>query len=137
MKRVRAAGIIPYENGFMLMHRIKNVNGKEFEYYTIPGGGKEINETNEKCCIREIKEELGVEVEILKEVFSFEREGMLEYFYLCKYISGKFGTGDGPEFTESEEYKESGIYTPKIVKKEEIKNINLLPKEIREIIMKI
>ena len=29
-----------------------------------------------------------------------------EIFFLCEYIEGKFGTGDGPEFNNDPKYKE-------------------------------
>lgn len=55
-----------------------------------------------------------------------------EIFFLCKYISGKFGTGEGPEFSNDPKYIDSGKYIPEIVKKEEIKNILLLPDNIKQ-----
>ena len=55
-----------------------------------------------------------------------------EYFYLCKYISGEFGTGDGPEFNEDPKYADRGKYIPEIVKREQIEQINLLPGQIRK-----
>ena len=55
-----------------------------------------------------------------------------EIFYLCEYISGKFGTGQGPEFSNDPKYKDSGKYIPELVEKENIKNINLLPLEIKK-----
>lgn len=55
---------------------------------------------------------------------------MKEYFFLCEYIDGEFGTGTGEEFSNSEKYANAGEYIPEIVKKENIKNITLLPPEI-------
>ena len=54
-----------------------------------------------------------------------------EIFYLCEYIDGEFGTGEGPEFSNNPKYIDSGKYIPEIIKKEEIKNICLLPPEIK------
>ena len=66
MERIRVAGIILYNNMFMFMHRIKKVGQDLLDYYAIPGGGLEEGETHEQCCIREVKEELGVDVKVRK-----------------------------------------------------------------------
>lgn len=128
MKRVRVAGIIPYKDSFIFMHRIK----ADTEYYTFIGGGKEENETNEEGCIREIKEEAGIDVEIVKQLYFLEKEEAQEYFYFCKYISGDVGTGNGPEFNNDPNYMQSGKYILEVVKRDEIKNLNLMPPEIAE-----
>lgn len=128
MKRIRVAGVIPYENGFIFIHRIK----PDRDYYAFVGGGKEENESNEEGCIREIKEETGINVEIIKQLYFFEKEDMLEYFYLCKYISGELGTGDGPEFNNDPDYVLDGQYIPETIKREDIEKLNLMPPEIAE-----
>lgn len=59
---------------------------------------------------------------------------MEEYFYLCEYIDGEFGTGEGEEFQNQDNVKKKhyGEYIPEIVKREEISKIVLLPPEIKE-----
>ena len=134
MERVRVAGIIPMEDGFALMHRVGVTKRKDYqEYYTFPGGGLEDGEMPEEGVIREIKEEFGINVKIEKKLYEIysERMQQKEIFYLCKYIDGEFGTGDGPEFSNNPKYIDSGRYIPEIVKKQEIKNILLLPLDIR------
>lgn len=136
MKRIRVAGIIPMENGYALMHRENVKNHPIGNYYTIPGGGLEEGETVEEGTIREIKEEFGIDVKVIKQLYYIEKEEMDEYFFLCEYISGEFGTGDGPEFSGDPKYKDRGTYTPEIIAKEEIKNIMLLPPTIKEKMVK-
>lgn len=131
--RIRCAGIVEIDGGYCLMYR-KNVKkeGSTVNYYTIPGGGLEDGETVEEAAIREIKEELGIDVEVeelLYNTTSHERNKE-EYFFKCKYIGGEFGTGDGPEFSNDPKYKDRGEFIPLIVKKEEIDGLNILPKEI-------
>ena len=63
MQRIRLAGIIPMGEGYALMHRkdvIKNPDRQE--YYVFPGGGREGEETYEEGTLREIKEEVGLDV---------------------------------------------------------------------------
>ncbi len=135
MKRIRVAGIIPMENGYALMHRLKVKNKNNLqEYYTFPGGGLEEGETYEEGTIREIKEEFGIDVEIIRKLYEFESEKLdqKEIFFLCKYLDGKLGTGQGPEFSNNPKYIDSGKYIPEIIKKEDVKKILLLPLEIKE-----
>ena len=137
--RIRVAAIIPMKSGYALMHRkdvLKRPN--MMEYYTFPGGGKEENETNEEGVIREIKEEFGIEVKVIRKLYEEESEEFNQktYYYLCEYISGEFGTGTGPEFSGDPKYIDSGKYIPEIVKAESIKVLPLVPEEIKEKFLK-
>ena len=134
MERIRVSGIIPMNDGFALMHR-KNVQNKEIsEYYTFPGGGLEDNETYEEGTKREIKEEFGIDVEIVEKLYEEESElfNQKTIYYLCKFVGGKFGTGTGPEFNNDPKYADSGKFIPEIVKAEELEKIPLMPLEIKE-----
>ena len=136
---IRVAGIVPVDNGFIFMHRKKVKRNKDYEeYYTFPGGHSENGETLEEGVIREIKEEFGIKVKVIKKLYELENNklNMKEYFFLCEYIEGKFGTGDGEEFFNNPEYKDSGEYIPEIMKKEDISKIVLLPPEIKEKFLK-
>ena len=135
MSRIRVAGIVPMGDGFAFMHRKDVVKRKDIqEYYTFPGGGLEEGESLEEGTIREIKEEFGITVEVLRKVYELysEKFEQKEYFFLCKYVDGEFGTGDGPEFSNNAKYKDSGKYIPEIVSRDKVKDILLLPPEIKE-----
>ena len=137
--RIRVAGIVPINDGFVFMHRKNVVRNKDYqEYYTFPGGGLEEGETLEEGVIREIKEEFGIHVRVIKKMYELEnlKLHMKEYFFLCEYLDGEFGTGDGEEFSNNPAYKDSGEYMPEIVKAEDIKNLVLLPLEIKEKFLK-
>lgn len=134
MSRIRVAGIVPIEGGFAFMHRVDVIKRKDFqEYYTFPGGGVEEGESLEEGTIREIKEEFGINVKVIKKLYEMDSEkfNQKEYFFLCEYIDGKFGTGTGPEFSNDPKYKDSGKYLPEIILKNQVKEILLLPEEIR------
>ena len=135
MSRIRVAGIVPINDGFAFMHRADVIKRKDFQnYYTFPGGGLEEGETLEEGTIREIKEEFGINVKIIKKLYEMNSEkfDQKEYFFLCEYIDGEFGTGTGPEFSNDPKYKDSVKYIPEIVKREEVKNLLLLPQEIKD-----
>ena len=110
MERIRVAGIIKINGGYAFMHRKNVIKRKDFrEYYTFPGGGLEENETLEEGVKREIKEEFGINVKVIKKLYEMysEKFNQREYFFLCEYESGVFGTGNGPEFSGNPKYKES------------------------------
>lgn len=136
--RTRVAGIIPMENGFAFMHRVGVQNHPIGDYYTFPGGGQEENETLEDGTKREIKEELGIDVEVIMLLYQLEdKENQKdEYFFLCKYIGGEFGTGDGPEFSGDPRYAHRGKYIPEIIQREDIEKIQLLPREVKDKLVK-
>ena len=132
--RVRLAGIIPMGDGFAFMHRVGVQNHPIGDYYTFPGGGQEPGETLEEGTKREIKEEFGIDVEVEKKLYELDNGEVnkKEYFFLCKYIGGTFGTGTGPEFSGDPKYAHRGRYMPEIVKREDVEKIVLLPYEIRD-----
>ena len=134
MKRTRVAGIIFIDGKLALMHRKDVLKRPEMpEYYTLPGGGLEEGETLEEGTKREIKEEFGIDVELVKKLYEItsEKFNQKEIFYLCKYVSGTFGTGEGPEFSGDPKYIESGKYLPELIDIENLEKINLMPPEIK------
>ena len=95
---IRVAGIVMMNDGVVFMHRKNVIRNKDYqEYYTFPGGHLEEGETLEEGVIREIKEEFGINVKVVRKLYELEndRVNMKEYFFLCEYIDGEFGTGDG------------------------------------------
>lgn len=136
-ERIRIAGILPMDGGFAFMHRTNVKNHQIGNYYTFPGGGREGNETFEDGVKREIKEEFGIDVDVQELLYETSNATnsrnvpTKEYFYLCKYTSGEFGTGDGPEFSNNPKYEDRGNYIPEIVERDKIENIVLLPEDVR------
>lgn len=63
--------------------------------WTIPSGGKEPGETFEECCIREVREETGYDVEIMNTLHTksgYYEEYGIEYevqYFLVKVIAGE------------------------------------------------
>ena len=132
---IRVAGIVMMNDGVVFMHRKNVIRNKDYqEYYTFPGGHLEEGETLEEGVIREIKEEFGINVKVVRKLYELKNDklNMKEYFFLCEYIDGEFGTGNGEEFSNNPAYKDFGEYIPEIVKSENIANLILLPLEIKE-----
>ena len=130
-------GIVNYNDKIVLIHRIKTKDdGTVRDYYVTPGGKIEEDESHEEALRREIKEELGIEIEIKDlclELDDRDYNDSFQYFYNCNYKAGELGTGDGPEFTDKENYK--GVFEIVLVDKKEISKLNLVPEKIKEILV--
>jgi len=90
MKKVTAA-IIKDENRLLIAKRhSKDPLGGKWEF---PGGKIEPGETPKECLVREIKEELGVEVKIGpfydENVYSSQDHDIHLLFYWAEVITGK------------------------------------------------
>ena len=82
---------------------------------------------------REIFEEFGIVVEVNEEICNRKIENEFEeHLFLCKYVSGKFASGTGPEFSGDPKYKDRGEYLPEIISKEDFKKLRVLPVEFKE-----
>lgn len=77
MEHLHLAGCIikKSDNSILLLHR----NTKKRRQWEIPGGKYDPSEEPAKAAIREVRQETGMEVEIVKEVgtHSFEQDDML------------------------------------------------------------
>lgn len=116
--------------------RTKYKNGSiDKIYYTLPGGHVEGNETYEETLIREIKEEISVDIEIIKEVKYIVSDDLKkkEKFYLCKILSGKVEKGNGPEFTNPN-LEKYGKYEIVELDIDNLHKYNLLPLDIKDYI---
>ncbi len=65
-----AAAICINENNELLMVAQEKPNHPEL--WSVPSGGLEGGETFEECCVREVLEETGYEVEILGQVHEYD-----------------------------------------------------------------
>jgi len=121
----RAVAIIIKDRKVLLMHRIKN--GKE--YFVFPGGGVEEGESLEQAVVREIKEELGLDVKIEKELFVIENQGRQEVYFLVKSFTGKPKLGG----EEKERMSKNNQYFPVWLKIDEAINLlNLYPEQAKD-----
>ena len=128
-KRINGRAIIIDNDEVILMYRNKLVNGELKKYYAIPGGGQEENETIEECVIREVKEELSLDVEIIRYLDKVEDERNIGYIYQVKIIGGELKLGG----EELEQNNKDNYYEPRRIKLKDIDKIELY-KENKELI---
>lgn len=102
-------------------------------YYTFPGGGQQENETLEECAVREVFEEFGIVIEIVREVYAYTDKISKQHFFLANWKSGKFGSGVGEEFQPG---RNSGIYKPMKLDMQQLENFPLFPVEVKAQLLK-
>lgn len=126
-KRVSSRGIIIEDDCVyaMFRRRIKE-NGSKKEYYVIPGGGINENETLEENVIREMKEEFGVDIKINKYLGKDESDETIAHFFSCSITNGT------PKLSgeELERCTESNYYEIRKVPIKELDNIDILAKDM-------
>ncbi len=77
-----STAIIPYPQDKILLIKRDTVPFKG--YWALPGGRLDSGETIEQCCIREVKEETGLDVSIVRKVGEYHEQGVqddVEYDY--------------------------------------------------------
>ena len=126
-KRISCRAIIIDNNKIVSMYREKG----DRVYYTFPGGGKNEGETLEECVVREVIEEFGMTVEPIRLVYVYEDAKSLQYFYLCKWVSGEFGSGEGEEYQPD---RNKGVYIPMFIALDNLTNMPLVPPEVRDVL---
>ena len=122
-KRINSRGIIIEDDYIYLIFRRKiNNNGTIKEYYVIPGGGVNENESYEECVLRELNEELSVNVKIEKYLGLKEDAKSIAHFYKCTILKGEPKLG-GEELLKC---NKNNYYKIKKTPLKSINNIDLL-----------
>lgn len=87
----KSARALIIDDGKLLVFRRKRyvpTSGEWLEYFSIPGGGIDRGETAEQAVIRELKEEMGVDI-ALGELVAHKISDNFEHFvYTAKIVAG-------------------------------------------------
>jgi ADP-ribose pyrophosphatase YjhB (NUDIX family) len=87
---VRVSGIVIVNGEIAVVRHENQLHGI---YYLLPGGGLERDETIEECAVREVKEEIGLNVKVkslayYEDVVS-EKDHTLHLIFWCEVIGGQ------------------------------------------------
>lgn len=121
----RHRAIIIRNNEIVVMKREKN--GKQF--YAYPGGLREKNETQEECCKREVKEEFGIDVEVLYKIYNVNINNEQQGFFVCNWLSGEISKTDAEEYTTNNVSK-YGTYEPTSISLKKLTTAPVYPIEV-------
>jgi inorganic pyrophosphatase len=125
--RYRAAVFVIDKDKVLLFYRLKNGQ----EYYAVPGGGVEPNETPEQAAVRELKEETSLNITLGNKIGELEADDNHQYFYIAKSWSGTPTFGG----EELERQSPANVYRLEWVPIETLNDIDLR-KEARKILLK-
>ncbi|MAG36041.1 MAG: DNA mismatch repair protein MutT [Dehalococcoidia bacterium] len=102
----RAAALIVQGDSIALIERQRQTG----HYYTFPGGGLEPGETAHEAAIREVREELGLAIEVHRLVADVRYRGRAQHHFLAEVIGGEFGSGTGEEMTRPYSAEKGGFH---------------------------
>jgi 8-oxo-dGTP diphosphatase len=131
----RVRGILINDGKIALIQRVKESG----TYYVFPGGGVEEGETISQALIREMKEELGIDVSVgdffSKNEYDGDNERIVHDFYVCRQTGGEFGTGDGPEYQPENAHLMEGTHDPIWVPLSTLDELVLYPEVIKKMVI--
>lgn len=88
-RRHTARGVIIQDGKVLVFERWRrDKDGKPLHYFSIPGGGIEHHETPEQALVREMKEEMTVDVAIDRLLVRQTTPDRYHYYFLCHITSG-------------------------------------------------
>ena len=128
--RTRSAAILIQNNSLALIERHR----AGLHYFTFPGGGVDEGETPEQAVVREAREELGMEVRVLRLVAKVWFRGDPQFFFLVEQVGGEFGTGTGEEYA-SDHDPARGTYEPIWMSLAEVTVKNVLPQPVAALVV--
>jgi len=108
-RTIRCQGAIVRNDHLLLIqhrHRVDSAGGAR-TYWLLPGGGQEPGESEEACVVREMREETGLEVQVVRLLLDdpdvpgggYQRR----HTYLCQVLGGEAAPGYEPE-VEAQDY---------------------------------
>lgn len=92
-----ARAVIIKDNKLLVFFRKRILNGERITYYAIPGGHLELGESCEDAVLRELKEEMNLDIKILGYLGCLVGDNREEYYYHCEIVGGNLLFG-GEEF---------------------------------------
>jgi ADP-ribose pyrophosphatase YjhB (NUDIX family) len=133
-KGFRAGALVIKDGKILLMHQFlgpRDGKGEE-DFYTLPGGSWELEETLEQTCKRELKEECNLDVTVGKLIFFVDTESRIAFYFLCEADSTEIELG-GPEKDRMSAHEQ---YHVEWLELEKLKDVNFIPALAKDAIFK-
>jgi len=133
-KGFRAGAVLIKDGKILLMHQFlgpRDGKGAE-DFYTIPGGSWELEETLEQTCKRELKEECNLDVTVGKLIFFVDTESRIAFYFLCTAESTEISLG-GPEKDRMSAQEQ---YHVEWLELEKLKDVTFIPAPAKDAIFK-
>ena len=82
--------IFDEQNKILLCHRL------DYDLWNLPGGTMELGESPWECVIREVKEETGLNAEIIRlaGIYNKPEKSELVFSFICRVVSGKISLNE-------------------------------------------
>jgi 8-oxo-dGTP pyrophosphatase MutT (NUDIX family) len=121
--RDRVAVLIIDQDKLLLFYRFKE--GRT--YYALPGGHVETGEALEETAVREIKEELNLDIDLDRKLWEITNGGRQEHYFLAATFSGEIKLG----FPELGKLSPQNVYRPEWIPLNQLADYPLLPETIK------
>ena len=107
--RIRAGVVLIEKDKVALIERYR----AGLHYFVFPGGGVKKHESVKGAAVREMQEETGLQVALVRKLVVVHYELSRQVYYLAERVSGVFGTGTGKEYTHADpDDPNQGTYFP-------------------------
>jgi len=126
--RVSSRAIIIRDGKLLTMFRHKEKNNMIHEYYVIPGGGLEYGETLEENVVRELNEEMGVDIKILGYLGCSIDENNEQHYFHCEIVNGEPKLGG----EELDRMSNENYYEPMFISLDDLNSIDIFGLEFVE-----
>ncbi len=134
MTRVSSRAIIFVGRKVVLIHRKRD----GLEYWVTPGGKVEEGESLKDTAKREVREEIGIDVEVGEKVLQVTNraydEDSEQHFFLCTHRAGRLGDGADEKILHPDPDDFSEIV---LVDMSDIQNMNVVPAEAKSRIVNL
>ena len=127
------AGVVVYcasMKSILLIHRKK----KDKDYWVVPGGGLESNESYEDAAKRELMEELGLSIQEMSELCTITFDDRIEKYFISYCDTCDNVKIQGEELARS---NSDNMYIPTWFNISNIPSILLLPDDLKNKLIKI
>ena len=127
----RRAGVIVWSGDEVLL--IQRIKGDR-QYWVIPGGGIDEDETSLEAACRELREELElvVQQDQLRLICQITSQGNDETYYQIEIEKKEFVIHG----EEKERSNEKNVYIPTWIRKDELQELDLKPEEMKMKLLK-